>query len=196
MSNSPREYIAEGAILIAIVIGAWFVFVDGKRTELARLETELTALNGPGHGASPEMLAALDREFAIAGQTVTQVQARNALAGDASELYDTIMSLANACHVQVHQLNPGTVRGGAGKSPDKVVRVSISLTASYSNLAKFIDELQSLDAFIRPLSMSSTPSPDRHGLCAADLDLELLSFSVQPGLTRVVTAEETPDGRP
>jgi len=173
---SLREYVAEGAILLAAVVGAWFFFVEGRNRSFVELEARAASASvAPTRSA--QSLEQLAQDAAGSKEQVAAIRARQDGMLTASRVYEVIKQLAEECSAEILHLEPGgdAVEGQEGLF--FTTRLSLSVEADYAGVCDFADRLQVL-TFLRPVSVIVTPVAGQEGRTAMRIECEIVRFSL------------------
>lgn len=182
-----REFISQVVIVLAVCAGAWMMLVQPKTSELARLERQLSESASTPALASQEGIEALATKFASFKQRLVTIRRRNAVAEDTSSLYATIMRMATEENVRVQALQP-TPAKQAGAKPDavRVARLEMTLAGAYDDVARLIDRVAAIDAFIRPSSLQLIPIDGQaEQAVSARFGCDVLAFTIEETLASV-----------
>ena len=83
----------------------------------------------------------------------------------------------------MHGLEPASAPQQHQDGAFTTSRMSLSIEADYDNTCRFVARLTEIEAFIRPLAVTVSPTSAREGACVADIDCEILRFRPPTGLT-------------
>ena len=196
MTVFTREFLAEFVILAAVCVGAWYMLVDGRSTELADLNAEIAQTGTASTDALDIAESQFLQESSRIRDVLYDVQARSELAADASDLYDSVVSYARLHDVKVDRLTPSVRKHNkSNKDSAAAADLSLNVSARYEDIASFLASLKQLGGFVRPTDLRITAISDEEGRCSALLDLEVLSFDLTETLAAAITGqEEVSDG--
>lgn len=153
-----REFISQVMIVLAICAGAWMMLVQPKAGEMARLERQLAQAAHATADSPQDGLEAMAARFVASKKNLTEIQRRNIQAEDTSSLYATIMRLASETNVRVQALQPTPPRQSNGRQEAvRVARLEMTLSGPYENVARFLDRVGEIDAFVRPSALQVIP---------------------------------------
>ncbi len=152
-----RDFIAKGVIAAALCIGAWLMFVQPRMRELAVLEQTIAE-----HAAKPTPISQQTIELAAARvgeirSRVREIEAQNALASDTSHLFSIIMDLASQYQLSVQGIQPTMASQKTTDREYKATRVDVVLEGEYEGIARFVEAVPQLHAFVRPATLTLTP---------------------------------------
>jgi Tfp pilus assembly protein PilO len=172
-----REFISQVVIVTAVCAGAWFMLVQPKAVELARLERQMSANGETGALSTPDGIEALAGRVQQYNLRLGEIRRQNAVARDTSQLYGTIMNLAAARHVRVQAVQPSPPKDSSRQSPVRVARVTINVQGRFNEVSRFLDDMAQVDAFIRPTSLQMTPTEmDGEEAVSAHFGCDVLAF--------------------
>jgi Tfp pilus assembly protein PilO len=183
--STSRQFIVQSVLALGLCVGVWMITVRPKIDELIALErtiAEAPGLSGPFSSQTIEQAA---KRMNVIRDQVGQISARNRLADDTSRLYGLVMDLADSSGVQVQALQPGGTRTSmAANAPLSATRLDMTVEGPYENVAKFLDSVISLDAFIRADSLQLAPTKTNgKSLVSATFDCNVMSFKIDEALT-------------
>jgi len=173
-----RELLAHGLIIAAVCVGGWVMLVQPKANALAELESTIEASQAGDVPMTQAGIEQLTAQLEGAKQRLDVIRARNALAHDSTQLFGRIMQLANEHGVTIERLQPGTTRRKLPDDTGTAVRVDLTANGDYQDVARFLDGVVRMSAFVRPVSLSLQPSGDVDQFVSARLVCEALSFKL------------------
>ncbi len=183
-----REFISQVVIVLAVCAGAWMMLVQPKTAEIARLEHQLAESSQTSSLSSQDGIEALAGKFATFGRQLETIRRRNAVAEDASSLYATVMRLASESQVRVQAMQPTPARETASGKAEavKVAKLEMTLSGSFENIARFVDRVTQIDAFIRPSGLQLIPidNPSERAV-SARFSCDVLAFDIDAKLAGV-----------
>jgi len=187
-ATTHRQYAAEGAIILAICAGAWFMFIEPRERRAAELEASIEQIGSTDVDAVTGQMAALGAQAAAMRARASELLARNVFASDAAHLYDAIRAVARESGLDVSRISPSTRSGPKGQGGAAVTRVSIELIAPFASIPDFLDRIARIDGFVRQAELSLAPT-DESGLCTVRLDIELLQFPIESAVADVIEGD-------
>jgi Tfp pilus assembly protein PilO len=170
-----RSFLPELAIGSACCAAGYFFLVDPLTKQVADAQAEVDTLTlAITRSQNQAPVAADSARAAFARSALDAIALRSALAADQARLLQAVSTLADSCSVRVEQFNPATARGrrpipgqSAVKPDPKIEQrtaLSISLTGTYANTARFVRSMQQDVGFttVRTLRLvpNSTATPD------------------------------------
>ncbi len=187
-----REFLSQVVIVTAVCAGAWFMLVQPKSAELARLEQQMSKGGEVSAFATPQGIETLAVKLESFNGGLDDIRRRNAVAEDTSALYGTIMSLAGRHSVRVQAVQPSPLKETSRQSPIKAARLTINVQGQFDDVARFLDDMAGVDAFIRPTALQLTPTDGAgEGAVNVHFGCDVLAFdsdSVLRGATKRAAA--------
>jgi hypothetical protein len=111
-----------------------------------------------------------------------EIDARGHLA-DSSQIYGRVKTLAETCSVAVNNLRPGPVPQRAKDKAITATRVDMTVDGEYENIAMFLEGLDRMGAYLRPISVQLTPTKgETPTFTSMQLTFEVLRFTLPPEL--------------
>lgn len=179
-----REFLTQGTIALTLCLGGWMFLVRPQAEELRRLEAEIAQRKVQIAGTDQ---AAVERVAAFAPgirRRADEIEARNLMA-DSSQIYGRVKTLAENCSVAVNNLRPGPEPQLTKDRPFTAFRVDMTVDGEYENIAMFLDGLDRMGAYLRPISVQLTPiKGETPTLTSMQLSFEVLRFNLGPDLAR------------
>jgi hypothetical protein len=173
-----REFVAQAVIVAAVCAGAWIMLVQPKAQELARLERQIAETDHAGEALTPQGIEALAARITVSGQRLEEIRRHNAVAEDTSVLYGTIMGLATRRSVRVLAVQPSPLKETAKDSEIQAARLTINVQGRFDDVARFLDDMTGVDAFIRPMSLQVTPADEiGEGAVNVHFGCDVLAFN-------------------
>lgn len=175
LNQVVRSFLPELAIGSACCAAGYFFLVDPLAKKLADAHAEVDALTLTITRSAAQPPATADSARAgFARTALDTIATRSSLASDQARLLQAVSTLADSCNVRVEQFNPATPRGprtapgqSAVKADAKIEQrsaLSISLTGTYADTARFVRSMQQDVGFttVRALRLTptSTTTPD------------------------------------
>jgi Tfp pilus assembly protein PilO len=195
-----REFIAQVVIVTAVCAGAWLMLVQPRCHELAHLEQQMQESGQGSAFATPDGIEALAGKLQAFNVRLADIRRRNLAAEDTSGLYGTIMDLAAKRDVAVQSVQPSPLKELSKQSPIKATRVEVAVVGRFDQVARFMDDLAAIDAFIRPTSLQLMPvDGGGEDAVSARFGCEVLTFTVNevlvnPAPVAVAAAASTNGG--
>jgi Tfp pilus assembly protein PilO len=169
LSQVIRSFLPELAIGSACCAAGYFFLVDPMVGKLAQAHAEVDALTmAVTKGAGQAPAVADDPKARFAAKAIDTIAARSALAADQAHLLQAVSTLADTCRVRIEQFNPAQPHGprtvpgqSAVKADPKIEQrtaLSISLTGTYADTARFIRTMQQEIGFTMIRAMRVAPT--------------------------------------
>lgn len=194
-----REFIAQAVIVMAVCVGAWMFVAKPQAQELAKVEHEVAAAVASTAPLKPATIEAAAKRMDSSKRRLEEIEAFNQFADDSSKLYGMVMDLADIHGVQVQSLQPSAVKL-ASDAPFTMMEVDLIVEGQYESVAAFIDAINQIKAFIKPVSLQMTPtSAQGQPRVTAAFGCGVLSFTLGEALTVQPTAQaqgESTRGQP
>lgn len=196
-----RTLMAQIVIVLAVCIGAWFVFVEPRAVEAQLLEEEIQAGSVHAEAVDQTAVQRLTVRLDEVRSRVRQIERRGEIARDSSHLYSVVMDLARAHEITVASLSPGAAsnrsgarssrRSGPADEPLVVQRgFAVSISGRYADIAQFVDALQSLGGYIEVEYLSVAAASGRDDALNARLTCRTIQFTLPESLQNIVGRKE------
>ena len=174
-----REFMAQAIVVAGVCAGAWMMLVRPKAQELSRLEQQIAETAHSG-GMTPQGIEALAASIASSSQRMDEIRRQNAAAEDTSALYGAIMNLASQRSVRVLAVQPSPLKETSRQSAIMAARLTINVQGQFNDIARFLDDMARVDAFIRPMSLQMTPADDLgEGAVNVHFGCDVLAFNAE-----------------
>ena len=182
-STMHRETVSHAVIIAAVCIGAWMLFVQPKMREVVELESTASLAKSEEGAISQADIEVAGRKMAVIRRQVEQIQAGSLLSRDTSKLYGLIMDLAGKHGVAVQTISPGaTIRNE--ETGVSQTRIEISAEGRFEHVAGFLDAMDQIDGFLRPVSLTMVAlSEGPAGSVIVKSGWEAMTFELPPALT-------------
>ena len=194
-----RETIAQLIIILALCVGGWMMLIEPRVDELHELQVKIREATANPLLASPDSLDDMVRQLEGVRGRLQRIRNQNQFASDSSYMYSRIMDLAEANAVTVLRLNPGSKQRdkaeaqGEGASV-RVTSFDMTVTGQYESIALFLESVDDLAGFVRPVSLTLTPRQGEEGeWVEARFACEAVSFTLPEALAAMV-GERDGDG--
>ncbi|HZW06435.1 MAG TPA: hypothetical protein VFF65_04870 [Phycisphaerales bacterium] len=200
LTQVVRSFLPELAIGSACCAAGYFFFVDPLVGKLAQAQAEVDTLTlAIAKGAGKPPAAADDAKARLAKEALETIAARSALAADQARLLQAVSTLADTCQVRIEQFSPAAPRGpraAPGQSPVKPdprieqrTALSISLTGTYADTARFIRAIQQDVGFTTIRSLRVSPAS---GAAADTVSVTVDTEHVAVNTKALAAAQATP----
>ena len=196
--SGNRQVVSHAAIGVSLCIGAYSFFVEPIHKRLAEAksrEDQATTELRPAEGMQ-ERVGAMKTALERAEQESARIRELGRPARDERDLFASITSLAEACHVRIDQLTPVVLAtpgaSAAARDPsapalptastrDAVTGYTITAVCSYQDLAEFLLQVRSELGYSMVRSVRLTPLADeRVRAVQAVIETEHYSFDASP----------------
>jgi Tfp pilus assembly protein PilO len=178
-----RSFLSQAVIIIAVCIGAWMMLVKPQVDEIAILESQIADVAALPQGMGQQTIQDIAGRMSELHARVADIQQRNQFASDTSKVYGLLTDLAAQHHVHLQGLQPGAPSPGATKESITVGRIELTVDGSYDDVARFVDGINNLHAFIRLESLQLSPAvlAGKTGVIAR-LGFDVLKFEMADAL--------------
>jgi len=180
-----RPLIAHGVILMGVCTGAWIMLVQPKERLLAKLETSIAESERGAAQAAPDVVERLVNQRSTLAARVRRIAMRNQFASDSSEMYRRLTTLADRCGVIVQRISPGAVKNRSleNDASAQSTNFDVTIEGSFDQIANYLHEIDRIDGFIRPESLTLSPREISGQLIVeARFSCEALSFEIPDAL--------------
>ena len=188
--NGPldRQLIAQIVIIVAVCAGGWMTFVEPNIDELHRLEATIAEASSSPLPMGQETIEQMADQFAQVRDRFRRIEVRNEFAGDSTRIYGLIMDLTEEHGVTVQRLDPGSDRRSRDEeAPVRLTTLDMTIEGGYEQVAVFLEAVEALDGFIRPLTLSITPrEEDGRSFVEARFACQAVRFTLPEELTAMV----------
>jgi len=188
--NGPldRQLIAQIVIILAVCAGGWMTLVEPNIDELHRLEATIADAASSPLPMGQESIEQMADQFARVRDRFRRIEVRNEFAGDSTRIYGLIMDLAEEHGVTVQRLDPGSDRRSRDEeAPVRLTTLDMTIEGGYEQVAVFLEAVEELDGFIRPLTLSITPrEEDGRSFVEARFACQAVRFTLPEELTAMV----------
>ena len=195
--NGPldRQLIAQIVIIVAVCAGGWMTFVEPNIDELHRLEATIAEASSSPLPMGQETIEQMADQFAQVRDRFRRIEVRNEFAGDSTRIYGLIMDLTEEHGVTVQRLDPGSDRrSNDEEAPVRFTTLDMTIEGGYEQVAVFLEAVEALDGFIRPLTLSITPrEEDGRSFVEARFACQAVRFTLPQELTAMVGGADADD---
>lgn len=188
--NGPldRQLIAQIIIILAICAGGWMMIVQPQIDELTRLQATIAEIRNSQVPMGEGTIEQMADELAKVRDRFQRIETRNEFAGDSTRIYGLIMDLADEHGVTVQRLDPGSDQRSADEdAPVNVTTLDMTIEGGYEQVAIFLESVEHLEGFIRPLTLTLTPREEEgRSFVEARFACQALRFALPDVLTAMV----------
>lgn len=190
-----RETAVHIMIAVAVCVGGWVMVVQPKIAEVEQLEATVQEASKQINPDEQNRLARIVNQLKSFHSRVDQVVMFNRLSKNPPQFYEAVMALAQKHEVEVDRLVANSVdEGDPGATVEQITTCKIAVVGAYDRVGQFLQAMDELDGFIRPVALTVTPvNGVSVGRVRADFDCELVCFSVPDkliALTQVSQSDE------
>lgn len=188
--NGPldRQLIAQIIIILAICAGGWMMIVQPQIDELTRLQATIAEIRNSQVPMGEGTIEQMADELAKVRDRFQRIETRNEFASDSTRIYGLIMDLADEHGVTVQRLDPGSDQRSADEdAPVRVTTLDMTIEGGYEQVAIFLESVEHLEGFIRPLTLTLTPREEEgRSFVEARFACQALRFALPDVLTAMV----------
>jgi hypothetical protein len=186
-----RELLVQAFIVLSLCAGGWMFFVEPGASELRALDAIseqqrhiAASIDYSSLRVSADMASAMRERTRVifdAGQ----------FSANSAALYDRITAQAEAHEVQVKNLRPGIERKSGEKGRTFVVtRLDMTVEGDYERIARFLESMDEIGGYLRPVSVQIAPSKAEGGSFAImQLGFEAIRFDLPESLMALVETD-------
>ena len=161
---TDRDFIIQACIALGFCIGGWIMFVKPQVQSMSRLEAEIVQIESQSARVSNavfEKIAAQAPRLRRRGQ---DIRAKGALAKDSAALYGQIRTVATEHDVQIKNVRRGPDQEHVvGGTTFVVQRVDMKVEGEFERIARFLEALNSIETYLRPVSLQVSPTTGGNG---------------------------------
>jgi Tfp pilus assembly protein PilO len=171
-----REFLTQTVIALGACLGGWMFFVQPKAEAIQEVQASIQKLRSQTAAAGSLGIEEIAKQAPVLRTRSSEIEARGAFAEDTSQLYGRIMDLAKAHQVQVRNLRPGDRKFGKDKNVT-LTRIDMTAQGEYEQIARFLDSLNGIGAYLRMTSVQIAPTKQAGGSgTVMQLGFEVLQF--------------------
>ncbi|MEM7229575.1 MAG: type 4a pilus biogenesis protein PilO [Planctomycetota bacterium] len=173
-----RQIISQAVIVVGITAFGWFKFVQPRQQELRDLEATMSIGQTSNNIVNEDMVQRLAFRLDEIRDAVHDLERVNAVTSDTSRLFSRIMEIGEANGVRVTNLDPGAPSELKDGDTHAVARVSLTVSGSYGNIARFLESLGTSNRYVRVTGVTVAPAA-MHGSndVVANVNCEALQFA-------------------
>jgi Tfp pilus assembly protein PilO len=178
-----RSFLSQAVIIVAVCVGAWMMVVKPQVDEIDTLEGRIADVAALPQGMGQQTIQDIAGRMSELHARVADIQHRNQFASDTSRVYGILTDLAAQHHVHLQGLQPGAPSPSASKESITVGRIELTVDGTYDDVARFVDGINSLHAFVRLESLQLSPAmlAGKAGVIAR-LGFDVLKFEMADAL--------------
>ena len=196
MNAIHRDTVAHGVIAATVLAGAYMLVVARQHSLLdeANVQADRLGVEVRDAEAMRDKVAEMTAAVREAESRAAIIRERSGLSGNGRALHTALTDLATRHRLRLDELNPSapssapvSVKGpgpgvpaGSAANVEKALAFSMVATASYSDVAKFIQAVQTELGYSVVRSVRVSPVPEEPGVVRATLSTEHYWFDVTP----------------
>lgn len=187
-----RDLIVQAFIALSFCVGGWMFLVEPGARELreldaiskqqSRIAESIDYVSLQKSADKAPQLRHRTRDIFAAGQFAT----------DSSALYSRITDQSKEHDVRVKNLRPGIERQMGEEGHRFVVtRLDMTVEGDYEQIARFLEAMDEIGAYLRPVSVQIAPSKGESGSSTVmQLGFEVIRFDLPESLMALVETEQ------
>ncbi len=185
-----REFLTQAVIVMGACLGGWMMFVQPKAEAMRVTEANIATYEGQIDARNALVMDGIaDRAPALRARC-DEIASKNAFAEDSSLLYGRVMSLAKEMDVQVKNMRPGLERKVGRDDVIAVTRIDVTVEGEYERMARFLDALNGIEAYLRQTSVQISPTKRQdNDIAIMQLGFEAVRFTLPKAMAQL---RETP----
>ena len=182
MNPIHRDTLAHGVIAATVLAGAYMLVADRLSVEVRDAE------------AMRDRVAEMTAAVREAETRASVIRERSELSGNGRALHTALTDLATRHKLRLDELNPSAasslpapakgpgpgIPAASAANVDKALAFSMVATASYSDVAKFMQDLQTELGYSVVRSVRVSPVAEQPGVVRATISTEHYWFDVRP----------------
>ncbi len=181
-----KELVTQAVVVFSACFGGWMALVQPKADAVRASEINIATYESQIRAQDTLVLDGMaDKAPALRSRT-EEIAGRNAFAGDSSVLYGRIMSLAKELDVQVKNMRPGMERKVGRDDVIAVTRIDVTVEGEYERMARFLDGLNGIEAYLRQTSVQISPTKRQdNDIAIMQLGFEAVRFTLPKAVTEL-----------
>jgi len=186
-----RDFLVQGFIALGFCIGGWVMFVKPQVQDLRRLEAEIGTIKGLSTSVNNAVFERIASQAPRVHRRAQDIRTRGAFAQDSSALYSRIRTLANDHDVQIKNIRRGPEKENVdGATKFVVQRVDMKVEGEFERIARFLEALNSIETYLRPVSLQVSPTTGGNGsYTVMQFGFESVRFNLPVALEKLLEEE-------
>lgn len=187
-----RDSVIQAFIALSLCVGGWMFFVEPGARQLRELDAISKKQRFIASSIDYENLRESADMAPMIRRRARVIFAKGNYSTDLSALYDRITAQAEVHDVQVKNLRPGDERQMGVKGHSFVVtRIDMTVEGDYERIARFLEAMDEIGAFLRAVSVQIAPSK-REGDSGTVMQLgfEAMRFNLPESLMAFVETDK------
>lgn len=175
-----RDLLVQVMMAMTVCIGSWMFLVKSKAEDLREVETLIARSRAQSRSIDHADLQKISARTPPLRRRMREIQARGSVAKDSSALYGRITDLAEKHQVKINNLRPGVEQQIGDKDRIYIVtRIDMTIVGEYENIARFLESVNGIGAYLRPISVQIAPTKGGEGsFTVIQLGIEVLRFNL------------------
>ena len=175
-----RDVLVQVMMAMTVCIGSWMFLVKSKAEDLREVETLIARSRAQSGSIDHTDLQKISARTPQLRSRMREIQARGSVAKDSSALYGRITDLAEKHQVKINNLRPGVEQQIGDKDRIYIVtRIDMTIVGEYENIARFLESVNGIGAYLRPISVQIAPTKGGEGsFTVIQLGIEVLRFNL------------------
>lgn len=175
-----RDLLVQVMMAMTVCIGSWMFLVKSKAEDLREVETLIARSRAQSRSIDHTDLQKISARTPPLRRRMREIQARGSVAKDSSALYGRITDLAEKHQVKINNLRPGVEQQIGDKDRIYIVtRIDMTIVGEYENIARFLESVNGIGAYLRPISVQIAPTKGGEGsFTVIQLGIEVLRFNL------------------
>lgn len=175
-----RDLLVQVMMAMTVCIGSWMFLVKSKAEDLREVETLIARSRAQSGSIDHADLQKISARTPPLRRRMREIQARGSVAKDSSALYGRITDLAEKHQVKINNLRPGVEQQIGDKDRIYIVtRIDMTIVGEYENIARFLESVNGIGAYLRPISVQIAPTKGGEGsFTVIQLGIEVLRFNL------------------
>lgn len=187
-----RDLCVQAFIVLSLCAGGWMFVVEPGARELRDLDAISKQQRHIAASIDYKSLQTSADKAAQMRKRTTAIFEAGQFSTNSAALYDRITAQAKVHDVQVKNLRPGNEREMGVKGHSFVVtRIDMTVEGDYERIARFLEAMDEIGAFLRAVSVQITPSK-REGDSGTVMQLgfEAMRFNLPESLMAFVETDK------
>ena len=181
-----REFLTQAVIALGVCLAGWMFLVKPKSEEMHELTAKIAERKAVIAAIDPSAMERVSKHAPVLRRRADEIEARGLLARDTSQLYGRIQKLAEENSVAVNNLRQSQEQQETSKErPFVATRVDLTVDGDYQRIAMFLDGLNRIGAYVRPISVQLAPAKGAtEEFTTVQLGFEVLRFNLPEELAK------------
>ncbi len=188
---ADRDFIIQTFIALGFCIGGWIIFVKPQVQSMSRLEAEIAQIESQSARVSNAVFEKIAAQAPRLRRRAQDIRAKGALAKDSAALYSQIRTVATEHDVQIKNVRQGLDQEHVvGGTTFVVQRVDMKVEGEFERIARFLEALNSIETYLRPVSLQVSPTTGGNGsYTVMQFGFESVRFNLPVALEKLLEEE-------